>query len=71
MVDDSIGVVLQRDVTDEGEMEAVMGDGAQRGNGQPQQLEKKGFRKRLRRQQLLLRGHSLGLHLSPRQVQTA
>lgn len=45
VVDDPVGVALQGDVADEGEMEPVMGDCAQRGNGQPQQLEKKVFRK--------------------------
>lgn len=47
VVDDPVGVGLQRDVAEEGEMEPVVSDCAQRGNGQPQQLEKKVFRKGL------------------------
>lgn len=56
-MNDPVGVVLQGDVADEGEMEPVVGDCAQRGNGQPQQLEKKVFKEGLTCQQLLLSAH--------------
>lgn len=41
-MDGPVGVALQRDVADEGETEPVVGDCAQRGDGETQQLEKKG-----------------------------
>lgn len=75
MVDDPVGVAFQGDVADEGKMEPVVGDCAQCGNGQPQQLEKKVFRKGLTKQPLLLSAHKalrcIWILLSPMQVQTA
>lgn len=75
VVDDPVGVGLQRDVAEEGEMEPVVSDCAQCGNGQPQQLEKKVFRKGLTWQQFLLRAHKalrcIWILLSPTQMQTA
>lgn len=73
MVDDPVRVALQGDVADEGETEPVVGDCAQRGNGQPQQLEKKVFRKGFTTQQLLLSAHEalrrIWILLSPTQMQ--
>lgn len=75
MVDDPVGIVVQGDVADEGETEPIVSDCAQRGDGEPQQLENKSFRKGFTWQQLLLGAHK-GLRciwtlLHPMRMQTA
>lgn len=73
MVDDLVGIVVQGDIANEGETEPIVGDCAQRGDREPQQLEKKGFRKGFTKQQLAAHKglRCIWILLGPMQMQPA